>query len=153
MALDFNKSGQKSFAERITDLESDPTKSSVVGVEHQGALQFYKLHKRTDNPYIASNRRELKDAHGRSFFEINEHGADQMFLARILKGIMPVCDVVYNNGRFFSYAMLPELAHGNPERIPWRERLIVYDFLLYVVFDDADHYSSVNNVKVSGNEI
>lgn len=137
---------------RIRDLKFDPAKASVVGVDRNGGAQFYRIHQEHFNSYTRETS-VYRDTSGRSYFEVTKFGADQMLLARILKGIIPVSDVVYDNGRFLSYDMPLASISKDTERTRQRSRMSAYNLLLYFVFGDDDHYIPSHNVKALGNGI
>lgn len=145
MTLDeFVKHLKKGGEKEIQNSRPDPTKTSVIGVERDGGVQFDHIHLgKAPYTYTEHKTNVLKDSVGRSYFEITKFGADQMFLARILKGIMPVSDVVYNNGKFMSYEMPLGLIPKDAEEIHWKKKVQVYNFLLEFIFSDGDYHSPI----------
>lgn len=135
---------------KALDHKHDPTTASVVGVERNGGVKFDDIHLEEDAPHRRTG--VFKDSLGRSYFEINKFASDQMLLAKILKGIMPISDVIYNNGQFLSYKMpMNAISTGTEETSPV-ENLGAYSLLLEHVFGDFDHRVPVShNVVIHDN--
>ena len=133
--------------------ESDPTETSVIGVEREGGVQSDHVHKEDFGAYIRKTN-VFRDVFGRLYFEINKYGADQMLLVRMLKGIMPVSDVVYNNGKFLSYEM-PFMSSSTETGKRHRQALTqAYDLVFSLVFNDDDHgmLADTNNLRELGSD-
>ena len=133
----------------IPERQPDPTKTSVIGAERDGGVQFDHIH--TDDnslPYRNKETRVFKDSSGRSYFEISKFGADQMFLAKMLKGIMPVSDVIYQNAKFLSYKMPLNAVAKDAGEMNWQQRVRAYNLALDSIFGDHHHYRT--NIAVSG---
>jgi hypothetical protein len=98
------------------------------------------------------------DKNGNTWYELDEgddgdmsyYQADQMFLTRILKGILPVSDIVCvkdKNGenRFFSKE-IPDFEFPKPEfaydkiYINCETSMTAEDFILFYIFRDSDHH-------------
>ncbi|MDP3965372.1 MAG: hypothetical protein Q8Q13_01065 [bacterium] len=146
-----NKLLKESPTEKMTDSEPDPTKSSVAGVERDGGVQFDHVHREEFQGEVKDTN-VFRDNLGRLYYEINKYGADQMFLAKILKGIMPVSDVVYNSGKFLSYKMPVASISKDAGQMNFQERVDVHNLVLSYVFNDTDHHGLTGrNMNVSGN--
>lgn len=103
-------------------------------------------------------RNKIWDKDGSLWHELNNEGdedlphyqVDQMFLVKLLKGIMPVCDIVCvqdaaGERRFFSKEVpdfefpRPEFAY-DPIFIRPKISMTVEDFFLFYIFRDGDHF-------------
>ena len=116
----------------------DPTTSSVYlgstsKLKRTGKIPLY-------------GREVAQDVHGRFLYEIDRNPKDQMFLARLLKSVMPVSDVVYDSVRekYYSYKIpldAVESKWGNFGGHSYADILI-----LEYIFSDADHGGGSHNI-------
>jgi hypothetical protein len=95
------------------------------------------------------SRNKIEDSVGRNFYggPYFKAGPNQMLLARILKGIMPISDVVYiknseNEGYFYSYEI--PIGTEKTEFESFKEGQVCV-FILRYVFGDDDHIVSRDN--------
>ena len=132
------------------ELEVDPTK--VAAVMHPDE-QVKKVgtswpHWRRGNVVI--------DEHDRKLHTLESGGSDQMFVARLLKGILPVSDVVFQKQRlvafipifrtkkFHSYEIPLDRVHSEASpSYTEGDQLSAYDFILASVFHDFDHPGNI----------
>lgn len=109
--------------------EHDPTLSSVFPPSVQDLRKIGENDKKHDI---------RQDAHGRTFHEIVRSPRDQMFLARLLKGVLPVSDIVYvpNEKKFYSYEMPGEdTSLERDTRFEPTAELIIF----IAIFHDTEH--------------
>src|ERR1700756_2985881 len=88
--------------------EADPTKSSVF------PESVRNLHPVDANSY---GRDIVQDDTGRMYHHIINSPEDQLFVSRLLKGIMPISDIVYekSTGKFYSYDVPEEHIEKDPK--------------------------------------
>jgi hypothetical protein len=80
----------------------------------------------------------LGDRIDRKFHMIRSLPEDQLFLARMLKGIMPVSDITYDKHGFYSYEMPLERIDSESKPYTWEQGL-ADTLILDAVFHDDDH--------------
>ena len=112
------------------DISHDPTQASVLPQSVQDLEVIGKNSKGRD---------VVRDSVGRKFHEIEYSPRDQMFLSRLLKGTMPVSDVIYKKetGKFYSYVLPTEYikkSENSGDEL-WADRRI-----LDKIFTDNEHY-------------
>ncbi len=84
-----------------------------------------------------------KDTEGRIYHEIKGYPADQMLVSRMLKGIVNVCDVIYNKDRdlyMSNQVDMNTVAPQDPGQV-YAQAKADEDILMFI-FNDADHGSS-----------
>ena len=124
---------------------ADPTLSSVVGPrDREGVRQI--------GTWNLVGSQIIEDQFGRKYYEITSNASDQMFLAKLLKGVLPTSDIIYikesssntdqlnsKEGRFFSYEMPLDKMKRPPEAPKTlRFEAQAYRLLLAHVFSDYD---------------
>lgn len=128
---------------------ADPTQSSVFSND-DGSLILHKEQSLMENPKFIDND-------GRIFFQIetDKDGADQMLLSRILKGIVPVADVIIkmegDEPVYYSYKMPLEDIQRKPLASGDHPSVNRYMWILDKVFNDHDHCSDDSSLANSGN--
>lgn len=97
---------------------------------------------------IGYDREVMQDVHGRVYYEIRGVPKTQMFLVRLLKGVIPVSYVVYDrkSGKYYSYEVpVTEMELQNAHAKETASYILEY------VFRDGDHdshnYVSVGNMR------
>lgn len=77
----------------------------------------------------------------RRYWNIIDAPADQMFLARMLKGVLPVSDVVFDEStkKFYSYEMPVERVEKTADSSEYQAHMKADRLILALVFDDRDH--------------
>ncbi len=130
--------------------EPDPTQSSVIGVKKEALKGL---------PNEESSRRlRFEDIHGRVFHgDWLPYGSDQILLSRMLKGILPVADVVFSKGsdgegRYYSYQVPLKDVPKDPKN-RFEDRAFVDQFLLQVIFHDFDHEVPIRYSGKGGNAV
>ena len=111
---------------------SDPTKQSAL-LPSGETLQKIAIN--------GKDRDILVDSDGRKFHEIVSSPANQMFLTRLLKGIIPVSDVLYDSasGKYLSYVMpLADIEQSPESRLEFSADSTILAF----IFSDNDHFES-----------
>lgn len=114
MGIESEKLGIGAPSNKHEDTLGDPTKFSIL-------------------PFPSSERR---------FWEIKAPSpADQLFLTRILKGVIPVSDVVYDpaSKKFYSYEMPIETVEKVPNKLDHKASIDADLFVLSQIFGDGDH--------------
>jgi hypothetical protein len=146
--------------EKISDktIKSDPTKSSVISFD-SGKFKNREL----DEPNCIET---ATDDFGRRFKALKSptsletfltDGPDQMFLVRMIKGIIPVSDVVFvtnkkGSGSFYSREMPLDDIEDDSERSYGRDNVIVDMFILNMIFHDGDHEINPRNWNMLSKE-
>src|SRR3989338_7707290 len=120
--------------------EADPRFYSIRGYPKKDLGPEQKL---------GYGERLYTDKEGRHFYAIGEKASDQMLLSRLLKGVVPVSDVVYikdqDGGEFYSHSLFRrgkdalENVDKNFEVDYGLEELDVDILLLQYIFSDGDH--------------
>lgn len=127
---------------QIGDLVEDLKFSGIAGIRNLIDLPNFKLPTKI-----------YKDAYGGKFFELkkNEHLETQFFVSQILKGFLPVCELVQiqenGKGRFFSYVP-PQ--NDFEEKNFDSERSLADTLILHIVLGDKDHavIGTLNNQSI-----
>ncbi len=118
--------------------EIDPVQSSLVGINKEDL---------TTQPYAGwTGLDTLSDNEGREFYggEKFKSGPNQMLLTRMLKGIIPVSDVVFikdrdGNGHFYSYKTPLKDIKINSEQPYSYDEALMDSYILRAIFQDRDH--------------
>lgn len=144
--------------EIVDKLEPDPMKVSAV----MGSGEQVKT-VGTSWPHWREGN-VVEDTHGRRFHTIPS-GTDQMFVARLLKGILPISDVVFQKQKliqsipfikkkqFHSYEVpIKQLKEDKQHPYSGEEVLAASDFILHCVFHDYDHPASVKIENAQWND-
>lgn len=132
---------EKSQRERF-----DPTHASLI-------LRDDLTEERKINQGTRDSLKVMLDKDGRRFYEIDSHPRDQIFLSRLLKGVIPVSDVVYDKKtkKFYSYEIpLERVSEGNP--LPYNDDRIAQVRILGWIFNDYDHTTWGTNMNSTNNK-
>ena len=106
------------------------------GINNWSYNPNYSELKKINKPEVTSPRRNavFENKDGDLFVEIEKKANKQIFISRLLKGILPVTDVFEKNNRFYSKVIsLDEFGYVE-------ERKMINDLIiLEYIFLDADH--------------
>jgi len=141
MAIDeFINHLKKSGKEKIQESHPDPTKTSIVVSPEE------KLKEAGRNLGHWRLGKIMVDKLGRRFHEIAEGGSDQMLIARMLKGILSVSDVVNSRneagylGDFSSYEMpIADIEKDLQSPYSREDMHVASNAVLWIIFHDFDH--------------
>jgi len=76
------------------------------------------------------------DKDGRKYIKLEKEGEKQLFISRLLKGIIPIADVFEKDGRYFSKVTDKEIKKFKTRKF---ESLLLDKYFLDIVFSDRDH--------------